>query len=88
MDANTSIYFREFWEAIQITTDPTWALLKLQEITAPKHIPGIFGRGETNIIVFRNDRTTLQGALNTDGLRRKTGKLLTNAGLVANSVCA
>jgi hypothetical protein len=30
---------REFWESIQITTDPSWAVLKLQEITAPVHIP-------------------------------------------------
>jgi len=49
---------REFWEAIQITTDPSWSVIKLQEITAPTtaqysiskplycYAAGIFGRGE------------------------------------------
>jgi hypothetical protein len=65
---------REFWESIQITTDPSWTVLKLQEITAPVHIPAkhfqtflllccwhIWKR--RNNIVFSNDRTTIQGAL-------------------------
>ena len=64
---------REFWEAIQITTDPSWSVIKVQEITAPTHIPvkhfqtfvllccwHIWKR--RNNIVFRNDRSTLQGA--------------------------
>jgi hypothetical protein len=66
---------KEFWDAIQITTDPTWPVDKLQEIEAPTtHIPGahfhtfillccwhIWKR--RNNIIFPNDQLMLQGAL-------------------------
>jgi hypothetical protein len=65
---------KEFWDAVQITTDRTWTVDKLLEITVPGHIPG--GHFSTfitlccwhiwkrrNNIAFRNDRVTIQGAL-------------------------
>jgi hypothetical protein len=65
---------REFWEAVGIHVDSNWEVQKLQEIRPPPHIPQAhFGTflllccwhiwKRRNNTVFRDDRTTLAGAL-------------------------